>query len=836
MSTRYNTGNPIESTDVRDMSDNAKNLDLFSNSSELSFDDRLGIERKTIHGMNSEFDGMIVGMNSEFDAKILNMGFTRVGTFLSGATLTNPRQTLLWDTADGGDGQEYGWSGTFPKIVPPSSTPSSTGGIAVGAWMSRFDPALRVQTREALRRSYAEAGYNLVDGSFEAGGTLVNTNDVLLQERTGKGFTGPAGAVSAGTVPSGPNYTNRGDGTLRSDLANPNMGAAMVARGVVTVDSMQELLDLPTSMKKGDLTYLVKSFLGGDGIGGGDFFWDADKAGINEGDVFSGFVELKKDIRPIEAYGGGEGVLDNGPAFLRSARAQGAVTFAKKGGAYAFPSEVNIDVPVDVFGNDVILKVGGSVARSDTFIFNLGCTSFRIRGVGGVEIQSPLVSNGRVHDIITSFKGKSGTFVFPQGPDLTSHMPKVVEIIGNDFGSARVSVGNAESAAIADDATFTFKSNIQVTSEKVYTYLLYAVDVINPNISGNKFAGDMVMIDPAFSDNCDAVKINGQRTKNAHFTGNSIEGFSDETPVQVDIFSGGYGAKITGNSFINAHLHRKCTAIGGVVPLIDLDVILGNSFEITKSLTGLYVSPFYYVGQGGIIACNQVRIKNLTFNPGQFVRGLHFDDNGAHPTIQGGQYSSPNKLIVLGNSIDLSGITGATEVVCMAFEPAVGGSVQAPVYESPVVVANVLRGGDRAWSGEVGISLGNQWVTERPTVWQTRAGCLVGNYFPASSTTSGRTDSTARDFLPLTGSVVDVSRTNYIRANGGTITSLTGGVAGQQVTIYARTGPVTVEHGNAIRLKGEVNASIPGRSTLTLLRVPDQDASGGEWQEIGRGF
>lgn len=58
-----------------------------------------------------------------------------------------------------------------------------------------------VRSREALRRNYAGAGYNLVDGSFEAGGTLVNANDVLLQERTGKAFTGPAGPVAAGTDP-----------------------------------------------------------------------------------------------------------------------------------------------------------------------------------------------------------------------------------------------------------------------------------------------------------------------------------------------------------------------------------------------------------------------------------------------------------------------------------------------------------------------------------------------------------------------------------------------------------------------------------------------------------
>lgn len=157
------------------------------------------------------FNKVMNDMNNEFDAQILNMGFTRIGTFASGATIANPRQTLLWDIADGGDGQEYGWSGAFPpsgKVVPPGSTPLTTGGISVGAWMSRFDPELRVQTREALRRSYAEAGYNLVDGSFEAGGALVNSSDVLLQERTGKAFSGPAGTVPAGTNPTSGGFVN----------------------------------------------------------------------------------------------------------------------------------------------------------------------------------------------------------------------------------------------------------------------------------------------------------------------------------------------------------------------------------------------------------------------------------------------------------------------------------------------------------------------------------------------------------------------------------------------------------------------------------------------------
>lgn len=62
--------------------------------------------------------------------------------------------------------------------------------------------ATKIIAREALRRGYAEAGFNLVLGSFEVGGTLVNPNDVLLYESNGKAFSGPAGYVPAGTSPT----------------------------------------------------------------------------------------------------------------------------------------------------------------------------------------------------------------------------------------------------------------------------------------------------------------------------------------------------------------------------------------------------------------------------------------------------------------------------------------------------------------------------------------------------------------------------------------------------------------------------------------------------------
>ena len=99
---------------------------------------------------------------------------------------------------------------------------------------------LLTDVREALRRSYAEAGYNLVDGSFEAGGALVNANDVLLQERTGKAFSGPAGPVAAGTDPASVGFVDKSGGLLRHELATSN-GATKV--GTSDGGSVQDFID-----------------------------------------------------------------------------------------------------------------------------------------------------------------------------------------------------------------------------------------------------------------------------------------------------------------------------------------------------------------------------------------------------------------------------------------------------------------------------------------------------------------------------------------------------------------------------------------------------------------
>lgn len=173
----FNTGNPIGSTDARDRSDNSENMDILENSTTLNaHPDRLGTMRKTRKGMELEHDNQISAheaehdaqiaaheaehdnqmqsFENEFDSRLAGMAFTRVGTFTTGATLTDMRQTLLWEVSQGGDGREYGWTGSFSpsgKVVIAGSNPETTGGIGAGAWVDRTDVTLRAELNVLIK-------------------------------------------------------------------------------------------------------------------------------------------------------------------------------------------------------------------------------------------------------------------------------------------------------------------------------------------------------------------------------------------------------------------------------------------------------------------------------------------------------------------------------------------------------------------------------------------------------------------------------------------------------------------------------------------------------------
>lgn len=106
----------------------------------------------------------------------------------------------------------------FRNTVDGNSTNPNLGG---DGW-ARPD----LQMMELYRRSYAEAGYNVI-GTFRAGFTYVNASDVGIDEVTGKGFTGPAGRVDPGTNPTSGGFTDVSVKSLRTFLAT-NGGAAFI--------------------------------------------------------------------------------------------------------------------------------------------------------------------------------------------------------------------------------------------------------------------------------------------------------------------------------------------------------------------------------------------------------------------------------------------------------------------------------------------------------------------------------------------------------------------------------------------------------------------------------
>ncbi|WP_135491497.1 right-handed parallel beta-helix repeat-containing protein [Escherichia sp. E4694] len=130
--TTYNTGNPLGSSAAKDLYDNAQNFDYLSNDqSNETCPDRFGKTRLTWHGMEKRYQ-----------EKLSSMGWTMMDSFQDGADLTRADQALRWKLPDG-DGEYYRWDGLLPKLVPPGSTPASTGGIGPGAWLSVGDATLR---------------------------------------------------------------------------------------------------------------------------------------------------------------------------------------------------------------------------------------------------------------------------------------------------------------------------------------------------------------------------------------------------------------------------------------------------------------------------------------------------------------------------------------------------------------------------------------------------------------------------------------------------------------------------------------------------------------------
>jgi len=93
--TTYRTGNPIGSTDPRDLYDNAENLDTAVNDlSRDTWSDRLGRSRKTMSGMDREFNADQASRDNRFNTFITSSGYQFLGDYAAGIEITEYNQIV----------------------------------------------------------------------------------------------------------------------------------------------------------------------------------------------------------------------------------------------------------------------------------------------------------------------------------------------------------------------------------------------------------------------------------------------------------------------------------------------------------------------------------------------------------------------------------------------------------------------------------------------------------------------------------------------------------------------------------------------------------------------
>lgn len=92
----------------------------------------------TIRG-ESVTNKTLVGLENLYNQAISQVGYITMDSFEDSATLTLPNEVLRYKET----GEYYRWDGVFPKVVAAGSTPASSGGIGLGAWVSVGDASLR---------------------------------------------------------------------------------------------------------------------------------------------------------------------------------------------------------------------------------------------------------------------------------------------------------------------------------------------------------------------------------------------------------------------------------------------------------------------------------------------------------------------------------------------------------------------------------------------------------------------------------------------------------------------------------------------------------------------
>ncbi|HDU3744904.1 TPA: hypothetical protein QIZ47_004119, partial [Klebsiella pneumoniae subsp. pneumoniae] len=138
----YKTKNPLGSAAVKDLYDNAENVDKFVNDrTKEELDDRLGVLRKTWYGMEMIFSRFIAYITGRGEQAVASIGWQELGDWAIGLTVDNRQQIVYYN------GSWYKYLGELEHVIAGDS-PENDGGVwsaenPTGKWSNIGDAALR---------------------------------------------------------------------------------------------------------------------------------------------------------------------------------------------------------------------------------------------------------------------------------------------------------------------------------------------------------------------------------------------------------------------------------------------------------------------------------------------------------------------------------------------------------------------------------------------------------------------------------------------------------------------------------------------------------------------
>ncbi|VTM46399.1 Uncharacterised protein [Klebsiella pneumoniae] len=162
----YKTNNPLGSAAVKDLYDNAENVDKFVNDrTKEELEDRLGVLRKTWHGMEMIFSRFIDYITGRGEQAVAAIGWQELGNWAVGLAVDNRQQIVYYN------GSWYKYLGELEHVIAGDS-PENDGGVwsaanPTGKWSNIGDAALRS---------------NLGSDEADLGGALVSIDNATVRE------------------------------------------------------------------------------------------------------------------------------------------------------------------------------------------------------------------------------------------------------------------------------------------------------------------------------------------------------------------------------------------------------------------------------------------------------------------------------------------------------------------------------------------------------------------------------------------------------------------------------------------------------------------------------